>query len=78
MKVMEEVRYIRTPEEREKIMKACHMDPTSGDMGVKKTIYRITERFFCSEGSNQRCGIYGLYSCMCIELAPSVTISITL
>ena len=31
-KVMKEVRYIRTSEDREKILKACHMDPTSGHM----------------------------------------------
>ena len=45
-KVMKEVRYIRTSEDREKILKACHMDPTSGHMGVKRTTHRITERYF--------------------------------
>ena len=31
-----------------KILKACHIDPTSGHMGVKKTLNRITERFLWS------------------------------
>jgi hypothetical protein len=29
-----------------KIVKSCHLDPTSGHMGEKKTISRITERFY--------------------------------
>ena len=28
-----------------KILKACHIDPTSGHMGVKKILNRIKERF---------------------------------
>ena len=31
--------------ERAKILDACHKDPTSGHMGSKKTLARITERF---------------------------------
>ena len=27
-------------------MRACHVEPTSGHMGMKRTIHRITERFF--------------------------------
>ena len=30
---------------REKILNACHSDPTSGHLGVKRTIKRIYERF---------------------------------
>ena len=31
--------------ERTKILEACHKDPTSGHMGTKKTLARITQRF---------------------------------
>ena len=41
-----ELRFIRTRKEQLKILKACHMDQTSGHMGVKKTINRISARFF--------------------------------
>ena len=42
-----EVRYmdIRNKEEQQRILKACHLDPTSGHMGGKRTLARITERF---------------------------------
>ena len=40
-----ELRYIQHHEEQEKILRACHVDPTAGHMGVKKTVNRITERF---------------------------------
>ena len=40
-----EVRYIKNKEEQQRILTACHLDPTSGRMGVKKTLARITERF---------------------------------
>ena len=40
-----ELRYIQQREEQLKILRACHVDPTSGHMGEKKTINRITERF---------------------------------
>jgi len=40
-----ELRYIQQREEQLKILRACHADPTSGHMGEKKTINRITERF---------------------------------
>ena len=39
------LRFIRTREEQKKILRACHVDQTSGHMGEKKTINRITERF---------------------------------
>ena len=32
-------------EEQVKIVKACHVDPAAGHMGIKKTINRITEHF---------------------------------
>ena len=28
-----------------KILRACHVDPTAGHMGIKKTINQITECF---------------------------------
>ena len=31
--------------DRQRILNACHSDPTSGHLGVKKTIKRIHERF---------------------------------
>ena len=43
---MQPVKYIQDSQERQRILKACHVDPTSGHMGVKKTTYRVTERFF--------------------------------
>lgn len=39
------MRFIRSKEEQSRILHACHDDPTSGHMGVKKTIARISERF---------------------------------
>ena len=35
-------------DEQGKILKACHVDPTAGHMGVKKTANKITERFMWS------------------------------
>ena len=39
------VKYIMTKKEQLRITMSCHMDPTSGHLGIKKTYYRITERF---------------------------------
>ena len=39
------VRYVQESKERLRIATACHVDPTSGHMGVKKTVARIQERF---------------------------------
>ena len=39
-----ELRYIRTRDEQLKILRACHVDPTSGHLGEKKTVCRISER----------------------------------
>ena len=42
-----QVRYIRNKEEQQRIIKfkACHSDATSGHLGFKKTMSRVTERF---------------------------------
>ena len=40
-----EVKYITSKAERQKILKACHMEPTGGHMGIKHTLSRITDRF---------------------------------
>ena len=45
LRAVSEVRYIQNKNERMKILKACHLDPTSGHLGVKHTLSRITERF---------------------------------
>ena len=39
------VRCVQERKEELRIAKACHMHPTSGHMGVKKTVARIKERF---------------------------------
>lgn len=39
------VRYIQDEKERRRIAMACHVDPTSGHMGIKKTVARVKERF---------------------------------
>ena len=44
--IVQEVRYIRSSEERQQIMRVCHVEPTSGHMGIKRTVHRVTERFF--------------------------------
>lgn len=40
-----QLRYIRSKEEQLRILRACHCDATSGHLGLKKTLARITERF---------------------------------
>ena len=40
-----QVRFIIDPQERKKILESCHKHPTSGHMGWKRTLSRITERF---------------------------------
>ena len=42
---MVELRFIRNREEQQKILHACHRDPTSGHMALKRTLARISERF---------------------------------
>lgn len=41
----QEVRLITDTSEQQRIVKACHCDPTSGHLGVKRTIMRVRERF---------------------------------
>ena len=45
-----EVRYVRSSEERCRIFKACHVDLTSGHMGVKRTSYRVFFFERCNKG----------------------------
>ena len=40
-----EIRFVGVKEEQRRILKACHVDPMSGHMGVKRTLNRISERF---------------------------------
>ena len=40
-----EIRYIVNRDEQLKILQACHADPTSGHLGFRRTLARITERF---------------------------------
>ena len=40
-----DVKYITSKAERQKILIACHMDPTGGHMGIKRTLSHITDRF---------------------------------
>ena len=39
------VRYVTDKKERLRIVQPCHSDPTSGHLGIKKTLTRINERF---------------------------------
>lgn len=39
------MRFIIDKEEQKRILDSCHKHPTSGHMGTKKTLARITERF---------------------------------
>ena len=43
-----EVQLVRNRREQLKILEACQFDPTAGQMGEKRTIARITERFIWS------------------------------
>ena len=40
-----DVRYIRDRKKQLRIVHACHEDKTSGHLGYRKTLARITERF---------------------------------
>ena len=40
------MRYVRQRDEQLRIANACHSDKTSGHLGYRKTLARITERFF--------------------------------
>ena len=39
------VKFIRSKADKRRIMKSCHVDTTSGHLGIKKTVARIKERF---------------------------------
>lgn len=39
------VKFIRSKADQRRIMKSCHVDTTSGHLGIKKTVARIKERF---------------------------------
>ena len=39
------VKYVQNRCDQLRITKACHVDPTSGHLGVKKTVGRVKERF---------------------------------
>ena len=41
-----ELRYIQSREEQLEILQACHADPTSGHLGIKKTVNKTTEHFY--------------------------------
>ena len=47
-----QVRLIMNPSERQKILDSCHRDPTSGHLGVRRTLSRITERYMWTGVSN--------------------------
>ena len=40
-----ELRYVKNRGEQERILRACHVGPTAGHMGVKCTLWCIIERF---------------------------------
>ena len=43
------MKYITDPKEKKQILEDCHCDATSGHMGTKRTLARITERFIWAE-----------------------------
>ena len=54
-----EIRFVGVKKEQRRILKACHVDPMSGHMGVKQTLNRISERFIWPGMVKDR-GITGL------------------
>ena len=40
------VKVVTSANKRERILKACHSEPTSGHFGLTKTWKRIAERFY--------------------------------
>lgn len=59
-----EVRYIRERKEQLRIVHACHEDKTSGHLGYRKTLARITERFMWKGVSKDAKEIV---RCMCMQ-----------
>ena len=41
-----QVKVVTSVEERRRILRSCHSDPTSGHFGVTKTFRRVAERFY--------------------------------
>ena len=56
---MMEIQFVGVKKEQRRILKACHVDPMSGHMGVKRTLNRISERFIWPGMVKDR-GITGL------------------
>ena len=60
-----DVRYIRDRKEHQlRIVHACHEDKTSGHLGYRKTLARITERFMwkgVSEDAKEIVGCAGMH-----------------
>ena len=40
------------PSEKKKILDSCHCDPTSGHLGVRRTLSQITDRFMWTGVTN--------------------------
>ena len=53
MIVFMQVRLITDQKERQKILLSCHRHPTSGHLGVRRTLSRITEKVYV-DGSDKR------------------------
>eukprot|EP00731_Ephydatia_muelleri_P007014 Em0003g1262a len=51
-----EIRLFGVKKEQRRILKACHVDPMSGHMGVKRTLSRISERFPNVTSASMRIG----------------------
>ena len=47
--------------EKKRILHACHSDPTSGHLGIKKTIRRIRERYCWKGGKLQPWFVSNIY-----------------
>ena len=45
MQVVATLRYIQDEKERKRILHGCHVHPTSGHLGLTKTLYRLRERY---------------------------------
>ena len=75
------VRYILDKEKRRRILKSCHLDATSGHMGVKKTLDRVTERFFwpgvSKDVNNLVSALLRPLSCVCYATTCQLLIVLT-
>ena len=40
------VEVVLSKSQREQIVKSCHSDPTAGHLGMVKTFYKVSERFY--------------------------------